>query len=484
MVDRNGFYRLLKIQGMKQSLQLRLGQQLTMTPQLQQAIRLLQLSSLDLQTEIQQAVENNPLLEMDETSSAPEQPADESPASGENPDSEYLQYLEHTAAEPWKTSQGQSYTMADRPTDYPDSHKTLKDHLASQLDYRSLNETDQFIASSLIDAIDEDGYLTITPIELLESCDASMEITLEEITAVLNMIQHLDPVGVGARDLRECLQLQLTQIKPAHTDSIKLALEIITNQFDALGQKDYSAISKQTGLDIDEVRQAIDIIQQLNPRPGNVIDAIPTEYITPDVYVRKIKGQWQVILNEGTAPRVKLNDYYASFIRRADDSRDNLFLKNNLQEARWFLKSLDNRNDTLLKVANMIVSQQKEFLEYGEESMKPLILRDIAEAIEMHESTISRVTTQKYMHTPRGIFEFKYFFSSHVSTANGGECSSTAIRAMIKKLVTSEDNRKPFSDNKLAQLLEQKGVKVARRTVAKYRESLLIPPSNERRMRA
>jgi len=467
---------------MKQSLQLRLGQQLTMTPQLQQAIRLLQLSSLDLQAEIQQAVESNPLLEFDEATSTPDAAVDEAAEAGEDPDNEYLQYLEHATTEPWRTSNAN--TSADRPVDFPASRKNLKDHLTSQIDYRQLNKTDRYIASSLIDAIDENGYLRISPAELLESYDPAMEITEDEIGAVLNMIQHLDPPGVGARDLQECLRLQLTQIKPPHTDNIKLALKIVTHHFDALGQKDYSSISKRLRRDISEVQKAINAIQQLNPHPGDVIDSLPTEYITPDVYVRKINGKWQVILNEGIAPRIKLNSYYASFIRRADDSRDNIFLKNNLQEARWFLKSLDNRNDTLLKVASMIVSQQADFLEHGEESMRPLVLRDIAAAIDMHESTISRVTTQKYMHTPRGIFEFKYFFSSHVSTASGGECSSTAIRAMIKRLVTAEDTRKPFSDNRLAQLLEQKGVKVARRTVAKYRESLLIPPSNERRLRA
>jgi len=472
---------------MKQSLQLRLGQQLTMTPQLQQAIKLLQLSSLDLHTEIQQAVENNPLLEFEETVTEGQETAAETPAhTGENPDDDYQQYIESSAGElSWRTTgNSPSHSFDDRPTDFPATQKNLKDHLTSQLDFRQLSESDRLIASTLIDAINEDGYLSVSIDDIHDSFDAGLEITSEEIAAVLNMIQHLDPPGVAAQDLRDCLLLQMAQIRTENNMIDELALTIIQDYFTELGRKDYTSISKQLNTGIDTINEAIAVIQHLNPRPGSAIGGLPTEYITPDVYVRKINGKWRVLLNEGVAPQLKVNDYYASFIRRADDSRDNMFLKNNLQEARWFLKSLRNRNETLLKVANMIVAQQEDFLDHGEEAMRPLVLRDIAVAIDMHESTISRVTTQKYMHTPRGIFEFKYFFSSHVATANGGECSSTAIRAMIKKLVTSEDHTKPFSDNKLAHILEQKGVKVARRTVAKYRESLLIPPSNERRLRA
>lgn len=472
---------------MKQSLQLRLGQQLTMTPQLQQAIKLLQLSSLDLQAEIQQAVENNPLLEYEDSGLEKDgaQPENQ-PDSGEDPDSDYAQYLESTGTElTWRTTRANAFQgSADHQTDFPAVKKNLKDHLNAQIDILQLSPNDQLIASSLIDAINEDGYLSTSIEDIQESFDVDLEIDNEEIMAVLHIIQHLDPPGVAAQDLQDCLLLQLIQIKTENSKTYKLALTIVQDYFEELGRRDYASIGKQIDAKPEVVQEAVHVIQQLNPRPGNIIDAMPTEYITPDVYVRKIRGKWRVLLNEDTAPQVRVNDYYASLIRRADDSRDNMFIKNNLQEARWFLKSLSNRNETLLKVANKIVGRQQGFLDYGEESMRPLVLRDIAEAIDMHESTISRVTTQKYMHTPRGIFEFKYFFSSHVSTASGGECSSTAIRAMIKKLVTSEDNQKPFSDNRLAQLLEQKGVKVARRTVAKYRESLLIPPSNERRMRA
>jgi len=473
---------------MKQSLQLRLGQQLSMTPQLQQAIKLLQLSSLDLVTEIQQAVESNPLLEFDESEN--DTSADQSDVEIKNDktaDAEFEAYAISGADSPWPVSQqnsGSGFNGSDKPTDFPSSNQSLNDHLSDQIDVMPLSETDRLIADTIIDAINEDGYLVFTLEEIHSSYHESLDITLEEVRAVLNMVQHLDPVGVGAIDLQDCLRIQLEQKTFDNNETKALALQIINTYFDQLSHKDYAAIARQLKIDSATVQHAVQLIQQLNPRPGNVIDAIPTEYITPDVLVRKHKGQWQVLLNGDISPQLRVNDYYASLIKRADNSRDNVFLKNNLQEARWFLKSLSNRNDTLLKVSSLIVEQQKDFLEQGDEHMKPMVLRDIAEAIEMHESTISRVTTQKYMHTPRGIFELKYFFSSHVSTANGGECSSTAIRAMIKKLVTNEDDKKPFSDNKLAQLLEQRGIKVARRTVAKYREGLLIPPSNERRLRA
>ncbi len=473
---------------MKQSLQLRLGQQLSMTPQLQQAIKLLQLSSLDLQLEIQQAIESNPLLEVEETQVEPDATPDKSEqVTGENPDTEYDQFQqsgstesEWTPTENYPTSS--NYSGDDRPSDYPATSESLHEHLHSQISTLQLSDDDYLIAQSIIDAIDDDGYLTISIDDIASTLPDTLEIEQEEISAVLNLVQHLDPSGVGARDLQECLHLQLQQL-PDNPNRL-LAREIVEQHFNELSHKDFAQIGKSLNRSSEDIQQAVQCIQSLSPRPGGQISSTPTEYITPDVLVRKIKGEWRVILNGEIAPQLKVNNYYASMIRRADDSRDNVFLKNNLQEARWFLKSLKNRNDTLLKVATLIVEQQQEFLEHGEERMKPMVLRDIAEAIEMHESTISRVTTQKYMHTPRGIFELKYFFSSHVNTANGGECSSTAIRAMIKKLVTSEDDRKPLSDNKLAQLLEQRGIKVARRTVAKYRESLMIPPSNERRLRA
>ena len=475
---------------MKQSLQLRLGQQLSMTPQLQQAIKLLQLSSLDLQMEIQQAVETNPLLEFVESDSseqpAPVDQATNDSSNNESPDPQLQTHESDITDTQWPTSAGTSpgYNQSDKPTDFPAAEQSLYTHLATQINVMHLSDIDRLIADTIIDAVNEDGYLLLSPQEIHQSFHESLDITLEEVQAVLNMVQHLDPIGVGACDIQDCLRIQIDQKLEEGNPIHALAREIIASCFDLLCHKDYAAIARQLKSDSKRVQQAVEFIQQLNPRPGNAVNGMPTEYITPDVLVRKVKGRWQVMLNSDISPQIKVNDYYASLIKRADNSRDNQFLKNNLQEARWFLKSLSNRNDTLLKVATLIVDQQQEFLEHGDEYMKPMVLRDIAEAIDMHESTISRVTTQKYMHTPRGIFELKYFFSSHVSTANGGECSSTAIRAMIKKLVTNEDNKKPLSDNKLAQLLEQRGIKVARRTVAKYRESMLIPPSNERRLRA
>ncbi len=475
---------------MKQSLQLRLGQQLSMTPQLQQAIRLLQLSSLDLQTEIQQAIENNPLLEFDDdnTTTNNRQTDNSTQSTGENPDAEYDQFQQTTPNEAeWGRSseypaRSPGYNSDDKSVDFPATGEDLRGHLYSQANTMQLSDSDRLIADALINAIDDNGYLSVGADEICSILPEDLEITNAEIDVVLNIIQHFDPTGVGARNLRECLLLQLEQL-PANQER-QLALQIVRDCFDSLCRKDYARISKDSGYPGEVIQCAVNTIQTLSPRPGSRISVMPTEYIMPDILVRRIKGQWQTMLNADFSPQLRINDYYAALIRRSDDSRDNQFLKNNLQEARWFLKSLRNRNDTLLKVATLIVRQQQEFFEHGEEHMKPLVLRDIAEAVDMHESTISRVTTQKYMHTPRGTYELKYFFSSHVNTASGGECSSTAIRAIIKKLIASENDRKPLSDSKLAQLLEQRGIKVARRTVAKYRESLLIPPSNERRLRA
>ncbi len=473
---------------MKQSLQLRLGQQLSMTPQLQQAVKLLQLSSLDLQTEIRQVIENNPLLEFDDdnTTADNRQTDNSNQPTGENPDAEYDQYQQPDGTE-WNrdneyTIRPSNHSLEEKNIDFPETREDLKTHLYSQANTMQLSNNDQLIANALINAIDDDGYLSTDIDEICSVLPRELEITNEDINVVLNIIQHFDPVGVGARNLRECLLLQLGRLPENHIRQV--TTHIVRDHFDSLRRRDYAHISRVLGYPGEEIQRAVDTIQSLNPRPGGCISTVPTEYIIPDVLVRKVKGQWQAMLNADLSPQLKINNYYASLIRRADDSRDNQFLKNNLQEARWFLKSLQNRNDTLLKVATLIVQQQQAFLEYGEEHMKPLTLRDIAEAIGMHESTISRVKTQKYIHTPHGIYELKYFFSSHVSTVSGGECSSTAIRAIIKKLITSEDKYKPFSDSKLVQLLEQKGIKVARRTVAKYRENLLIPPSNERRLRA
>ncbi|MCK4710471.1 MAG: RNA polymerase factor sigma-54, partial [Gammaproteobacteria bacterium] len=302
----------------------------------------------------------------------------------------------------------------------------------------------------------------------------------EEIEAVLHLIQSFDPPGIAAHDLKECLILQLNIIDDG-SDLVKAARNLIENYLELLGLHDYAKLKRQTRLSEEQIQAAILLIQSLNPKPGAHLSSNKAEYIVPDVFVKKVKGRWTVELNNETTPKLRINPLYASFVKNRDRSDDNTYLKNNLQEARWFLKSLMSRNETLLRVATAIVAKQRAFFDYGEEGMKPLVLREIAEQLELHESTISRVTTQKFMHTPNGIFEFKYFFSSHVGTADGGECSATAIRAMIKKFIENENSTKPLSDNKIATMLVDKGINVARRTVAKYREAMVIPPSNERK---
>ena len=343
-----------------------------------------------------------------------------------------------------------------------------------------MSDTDRLIATSIIDGINDQGYLEESLEDILASIDPELDVEMDEIEVVLHRVQQFEPAGIGARDLRECLLLQLRQL-PSNTAWLAEAQRLVRDYLDVLGNRDYSALMRRMKLKEDELRQVIELVQSLNPRPGSQIEASEPEYVVPDVIVRKHNGRWLVELNQEAMPRLRVNPQYAGFVKRADTSADNTFMRNQLQEARWFIKSLLSRNETLMKVATQIVEHQRGFLEHGEEAMKPLVLHDIAEAVGMHESTISRVTTQKYMHTPRGIYELKYFFSSHVSTTEGGECSSTAIRAIIKKLVAAENPKKPLSDSKIAGLLEAQGIQVARRTVAKYRESLGIAPSSERK---
>ncbi len=497
---------------MKLSLQLKLGQQLTMTPQLQQAIKLLQLSTLDLQQEIHQALESNPMLELMED--------DDSFESSYEANTQQEIKIEPKADSAEESSEGDPTPssdvdwQSDIPNDlsvdsnwddiYPNNYssgassdadsldfesrnsveETLQDHLLWQLNLTPMSEQDLSIAYAIIDAIDANGLLTVDLESIHSGFDAEADIDIEEITAVLHRIQQFDPIGVGYRSLAECLLIQLRQFDdPSLEKQIKNAKVIITDYLELLAHRDYAQLMRRTKLNETELQASIALIESLDPRPGANICPPTTSYVVPDVIVSKDTetGKWKVDLNPETAPKIRINSSYASLVKRADSSSENNYLKDNLQEARWFIKSLQSRNETLMKVSTRIVEHQKGFLEYGEEAMKPLVLHDIAEAVDMHESTISRVTTQKYMHTPRGIFELKYFFSSHVSTKGGGECSSTAIRAIIKKLVAAESVRKPLSDSKITQLLEEKGINVARRTIAKYRESLSIPPSNERK---
>lgn len=494
---------------MKTSLQLKMGQQLTMTPQLQQAIRLLQLSTLDLQQEIQEALESNPMLELEEADAhdpndlaAPEYSSFEPSAASTNHEEAHdtpeldEQWSQQQLPDDLPTDShwddtyqanagvaGGSHNTGDGDFDYDSRHATtdsLQDHLLWQLNLTPMSPTDHNIALMFIDGIDDDGYLHTSIEDVLDSLGTSLEIEEDEILVVLHRLQQFDPAGVFAYDLRECLLLQLNQF-PIDTPWLKATQEVLSQHIELLGTRDYATLMRRTRLKEDDLKEVLRLIKELNPKPGAFINAAPPEYVIPDVIVRCINDEWRVELNPDIAPKLQINDFYASMIKRSDNSADNTFLRDNLQEARWFIKSLQSRNDTLLKVAIKIVEHQIDFFEQGEEAMKPLVLADIAEAVSMHESTISRVTTQKYMHTPRGIFELKYFFSSHVNTDEGGECSSTAIRAMIKKLITEENTRKPLSDNKIASMLSDKGIQIARRTVAKYREALLIPPSNERK---
>lgn len=508
---------------MKQSLQLKLGQQLTMTPQLQQAIRLLQLSTLDLQQEIQEALDTNPLLEVSEDSDAGDAAAgeDNNSSSADQNQSEAteaatqdgpMEGMEQTAAaeetnpdwEPqtdsdlmpdelpvdtqWDDLLPSSSAPAPSSEDFIDgdsdsrnpASESLRDQLLWQLNLTRLSDTDRLIALSIIDATDMNGRLMMSVEEIHESLIEHLEIDLDEVVAVLHRLQQFEPAGVCTGSLQECLMVQLEQL-PADTPWLEQAKIIVSRHINQLASSDFGQIMRRTRLDEDQLRDVLTLIQSLDPNPGQTAVPEEIEYVIPDIFVSKKEGRWTVELNPDIAPKLRINREYAGLIKRADTSADNTFLRDNLQEARWFLKSLHSRNETLMKVATKIVEHQRNFLEYGEEAMKPLVLHDIAEAVEMHESTISRATTNKYMHTPRGIFELKYFFSSHVATASGGECSSTAIRALIKKLVAAENPRKPLSDNKITQILEDQGIKVARRTIAKYRDTLFIPPSNERK---
>ncbi|WP_237386543.1 RNA polymerase factor sigma-54 [Xenorhabdus sp. Sc-CR9] len=476
---------------MKQSLQLRLSQQLTMTPQLQQAIRLLQLSTLELQQEIQQALETNPLLEQDELHQEVEN-RDLPETEMEVMDTrEALEQKDMPKELPLDTSWDEIYTAGtpsgshsdhgddDFPVYQGETTQTLQDYLMWQAGLTPFTETDTAIATSIIDAIDDSGYLTVSTEEIL-ACMGDDELTPEEVEAVLKRIQHFDPIGVAARDLRECLFIQLSMLPP-ETPYLNEAKLVVSKYLELLGNRDFRNLLRQSKLKENVLKEAIDIIQSLEPKPGLVVNTGESEYVIPDVLAQKENDSWQVRLNTDSIPRLRINQHYAALGQLAHNESDSLFIRNNLQEAKWLIKSLESRNETLLKVARCIVGRQQDFFEYGEEHMKPLVLADIAYQVDMHESTISRVTTQKYLYSPRGIFELKYFFSSHVNTDSGGEASSTAIRALVKKLVAAENPVKPLSDNKLTSMLADQGIQVARRTVAKYRESLSIPPSNQRK---
>jgi RNA polymerase sigma-54 factor len=487
---------------MKQTLQLRLGQSLTMTPQLQQAIKLLQLSSLDLQQEIQQALDSNMMLEVaeDDGPPLPEMPelnVTETPAPEPEPEYRELPDLDAAADIPrelavdssWEEVYDglQSFTPAGGDSENDDFllHRapvqTLQDYLHWQMELTNFSEQDYAIATALIDAVNDDGYLTVSPADIHQGLAAQMPgLELDEVSAVLHRVQNFDPPGVAAVDLADCLAIQLRQI-PDGTPWKKEALELVTHHLDLLAKKDLTRLKRNLNVGDEDLNPIIALIRTLEPKPGRHIASADSQYITPDVFVVRQGEQWVVALNPDISPRLRINPFYSNMIKRADSSADNVTMKNHLQEARWFIKSLHSRNETLLKVARSIVERQKDFLDHGETAMKPLVLRDIAEEVGMHESTISRVTTQKYIHTPNGVYEFKYFFSSHVSTNAGGECSATAIKAYLREIIEGEDPTKPLSDDTISKLLKKRGINVARRTIAKYREAMAIPPSNERK---
>ncbi|MDX2370291.1 MAG: RNA polymerase factor sigma-54 [Colwellia sp.] len=501
---------------MRPTLQLRIGQQLTMTPQLQQAIKLLQLSTLELQQEIQEVLESNPLLEVNE-----EQTTDSNSNSADNLEEAFSATVTDTPKEvsdgtedaaatideistteamekndipeelnidtTWEdsysagvsntgavSSPSEDYTYQGETTD------SIQDHLLWQMELTPFSDTDRTVAIAIIEAVDDAGYLTVSCEDILESVGIE-NLELDEVEAVLKRINVFDPIGVAAPSIADCLLIQLNQFE-SNTPFLAESKLIISEHIDLLGNRDYRQLMRKTRLKEDQLREVMRLIQSLNPRPGDVVIKGDDQYVIPDVSVEKKNGRWIVELNSDTAPKLSINQQYAAMTKTTKSSSgDGQFIRSNLQEAKWFIKSLESRNDTLLKVSNCIVQRQQGFLEHGEEAMRPMVLNDIAEAVDMHESTISRVTTNKYMHTPRGIFELKYFFSSHVGTENGGECSSTAIRSLIKKLILAETPAKPLSDSKMATILAEQGINVARRTIAKYRESLSIPPSNQRK---
>ncbi|MGP9497302.1 RNA polymerase factor sigma-54 [Halomonas sp. AOP43-D1-4] len=465
---------------MKASLQLRIGTQLTMTPQLQQAIALLQLSTLDLRQEIQQALDANPMLEQEDEFG--EQ------ATVETPDEEWSESIpeELSVDSDWSDTyqdMGSSGSSEGPDFERQAAGQSLHGHLLWQLAMTDFTAREQLIAESLIDALDANGYLTQPLNDIRDGLRAqSIEgLSQRELETTLMRLQQFEPTGVFARDLRECLMLQLATL-PDDTPLLVPARRLVRQFLEALGKNDMRLLKRRLSLDDEQLDDVIGLIRSLDPRPGSAYGVTDDSYITPDLVVRHDHEGWHLELNPEALPRLRIQPDYASLIKRADKSQDNQFLKEHLQEARWLIKSLSSRNDTLLRVGREIITRQISFLEHGEEAMKPLILADIAEAVEMHESTISRVTTQKYIHTPRGIFELKYFFSSQISGQDGADShSSTAIRARLKKLIQDEPPGKPLSDSRLVTLLGDGGITVARRTVAKYRESLGIPSSSERR---
>jgi RNA polymerase sigma-54 factor len=517
---------------MRQGLQLKFSQQLTMTPQLQQAIRLLQLSTLELRQEMIEQLYNNPLLEIDEETNAEYTGEHDGEHDGAHDGEPNKEANHETGAETQQSSQSAGESISDdisddnsdlngeQNSDYEWSEQIPQDlpvdanwddvyspptptssggevnleqvyqvtesfqgHLEWQLNLTPFSDRDREIATAFIDAIDSSGLISEDLLDLvahIQQEDPEEQIQEDELVAVLHRLQQFDPPGVFARNIRECLLIQLKQMAP-ETEHLQSAMLLTADYLEDIASIDSARMAKKAALSTDELQAALQLIRSLNPRPGEALNSNDIDYIVPDAYVEKSKGRWKVQLNDSNMPRLRINDSYSALIKRSDNSNENQFLKDNLAEARWFLRSIESRNETLMRVAMTIVDLQQGFLDFGPVAMKPMVLSDIAAKLELHESTISRITTSKYLATPQGIYELKYFFSSHVSTSGGGECSSTAVCAILKEMIGAEQPAKPLSDNKLTALLEEQGIQVARRTVAKYRESMGIPSSSQRK---
>jgi RNA polymerase sigma-54 factor len=478
---------------MKHSLQLKLSQHLTLTPQLQQSIRLLQLSTVELNQELERYLAENPLLERADLG-PPDEAAVAIAPNGSAGETGTVTQAQEARDEPPTFADEHGFgdehggTGSSRPTDderedftqYAAHEPSLQDHLTQQISLTGLTDRDKRIAEFVIGHLDEDGYLPSDLEELRQSAITAMsDVEIEELQIALRHVQNLEPTGVGARDVAECLELQLKAM-PDGTPHREHAIELVAKHLDVLAARDFNRLKRLLGVSEDELRDVRALILTLDPKPGRAFGSGDVRYVIPDVVVRKSNGRWISALNRDAMPRLRINKMYADILQA---SRENggKHLSGQLQEARWLIKNVQQRFDTILRVTQAIVDRQKNFFEHGEVAMRPLVLREIAEAVGLHESTISRVTTQKYMLTPRGIFELKYFFGSHVSTDTGGACSATAIRALIKQLVAAEDGRKPLSDHRISDILAQQGIQVARRTVAKYREAMHIQPANLRK---
>jgi len=476
---------------MKPALQLRLSQQLTLTPQLQQAIRLLQLSTQDMHQEVARMLEENPLLEVADESATgtfPIEPRGTESKSADEPEQTHSDSDDRGADdfgnEPadWNTGGGMARSEDDEDETYPEQaaeQASLRAHLHSQLTTSTLDDRDRKVVGLLIDALDENGYLAQNLEELTELLPAELEITLDDLETALVQLQHLDQPGLGARDLGECLALQLKAF-PDETPQRDLAIRLVSHHLDLLAAHDFAKIKKLLRCTDDELRAAQHLIVCLNPKPGAEFGHSIADYVVPDVIVEKHKNKWRARLNVEAMPKLRVNQIYANILQQRGENNSSQ-LATQLQEAKWLIKNLQQRFDTILRVAEAIVERQGNFFEHGEIGMRPLVLREIAEALDLHESTISRSTTQKFMLTPRGIYEFKHFFCSGLSTESGGTCSSTAIRELIKQLVSAEDGHKPLTDSRMSEILAQQGIVVARRTIAKYREALHILPVNLRK---